>query len=37
MIDLNIVNFFTIGLIAILFWALFKFGTKMAGLDFSWL
>lgn len=37
MIDLNIVNFITIGLMAVAFWALFKFGMNMAGLNFSWL
>lgn len=37
MVDLNIVNFLTIGLISTLFYALFKFAMNAAGLQVSWL
>jgi len=37
MIDLNIVNFITIGLIAILAYALVKFGANAIGFSPSWL
>lgn len=37
MVDLNIVNFFTIGIIAILAWAGFQFAMNAAGINISWL
>lgn len=37
MIDINPVNAVTIALIAILSWALVKFGANALGLNFAWL
>lgn len=37
MIDLNIVNFITIGIIAVLFWAGFKYASAMVGFNPSWI
>lgn len=37
MIDLNIGNFVTIGLIAVLFYALLMWGSRAMGVNLSWL
>jgi hypothetical protein len=37
MVDLNIGNFITIGLIAVLFYAVLMFGAKALGVNLSWL
>jgi hypothetical protein len=37
MIDLNIANFLTIGLIAVLFTAALMWGSRAVGVDLTWL
>ena len=37
MIDLNVTNLITIGLISVASYALVKAGLKMAGVDVSWM
>ena len=36
MIDINIVNFLTVGAISLAFWAAFKFLTQYFGINTNW-
>jgi hypothetical protein len=36
MIDVNLVNFMTIGVIGFIFWALFKFVAHYFGINLAW-
>lgn len=37
MVDINVTNLITIGIISVASYALIKAGLKMAGVDVSWL
>ena len=37
MLDLNLVNFLTVGLISIASWAVFKYAMQLVGWNIAWI